>query len=336
MATAPTVYILHGDDELAITRYIAELEGKLGDPGTAALNTTRMDGSTYSLNELIGVTAAMPFLAKRRLVVLENFLGRLKDKPEQEAFKAALENVPPSTALVLVERKPLVEEKERRKNKEHWLEKWAGQAGSRALLKEFITPKGYLFIRWIQEQAQAVGGEFTQEAAKDLAGLVNENPRQAEQEIHKLLAYVNYRRAVEPDDVHNLTSDSSQGDIFAMVDAMSVQDGRKALQVLHKLLEEEDPREIFPMIVRQFRLMIKAREILDEFGPGVNFAHLMGEKYSFVADKAVRQALQFSLPVLEAVYRRLLEIDEALKTSQMEGDIALDTLVASFTSQKQN
>ena len=337
MATAPTVYILHGDDELAITRYIGELEGKLGDPGTVALNTTRMDGSTYSLNELIGVTAAMPFLAKRRLVVLENFSGRLKDKSEQEAFKAALENVPPSTALVLVERKPLVDEKERRKyNKEHWLEKWAGQAGSRALLKEFTTPRGYAFIRWIQEQAQAAGGEFTQEAAKDLAGLVNENPRQAEQEIHKLLAYVNYRRAVEPDDVQHLTSDSSQGDIFAMVDAMSAQDGRKALQVLHKLLEEGDAREIFPMVVRQFRLMIKAREILDEFGPGVNFTQLMGEKYSFVADKAVRQASQFSLPVLEAVYRRLLEIDEALKTSQMEGDIALDTLVASFTSQKQN
>jgi DNA polymerase-3 subunit delta len=127
MATAPTVYILHGDDELAITRFIAEMEGKLGDPGTVALNTTRMDGNTYSLNELIRVTAAMPFLAKRRLVVLENFLGQLKGKPEQEAFKSAMENVPPSTALVLVERKPLVDEKERRKNKEHWLEKWAGR-----------------------------------------------------------------------------------------------------------------------------------------------------------------------------------------------------------------
>jgi DNA polymerase-3 subunit delta len=235
---------------------------------------------------------------------------------------------------VLVERKPLVEERERRKNKEHWLEKWAGQAGSRALLKEFTTPKGYLFIRWIQEQAQAVDGEFTQEGAKDLAGLVNENPRQAEQEIHKLLAYVNYRRAVEPDDVHNLTSDSSQGDIFAMVDAMSAQDGRKALQILHKLLEEEDPRGIFPMIIRQFRLMIKARELLDDNVPEVNFAKLMNEKSDYVVKKAIRQASQFSLPVLEAVYRRLLEIDEALKTSQMEGYSALDTLVASFTSQK--
>ena len=46
--------------------------------------------------------------------------------------------------------------------------------------------------------------------------------------MHKLLAYVNYQRAVEIDDVQNLTTDSSQGDIFAMVDALSAKDGRKA------------------------------------------------------------------------------------------------------------
>lgn len=334
MASAPTVYILHGDDELAITRFIADLEARLGDPGTVALNTTRLDGNSYNLNELIRVTAAMPFLAKRRLVVLENFLSRVKDKPEQEPFLEALDHVPPTTALVLVERKPLVEERERRKGKEHWLEKWVKTAGERALVKEFVSPKGYQLIVWIQEQARKAGGEITQGAAKDLAGLVNENPRQAEQEIHKLLAYVNYQRAVESDDVLNLTTDLSQGDIFEMVDALSVRDGRKALQVLHKLLEEDDPQRIFPMIIRQFRLMIKAREVLDEYGPGANFAKLMDEKSSYVADKAARQAIQFSLPALEAVYHRLLEIDEALKTSQVEGDIALDTLVASFTSQK--
>lgn len=333
MATPPTVYILHGDDELAITRFIADLEARLGDPGTAALNTTRMDGNTYNLNELIGVTSAMPFLAPRRLVVLESFLGRLKDKPGQEAFHAMLENIPQTTALVLVERKPLLEEKERRNNKEHWLEKWAGGAGERALLKEFTTPKGRQLANWIQEQARKAGGEITVPAADLLARLVDENPRQAEQEIHKLLAYVNYRRPVEPDDVHNLTTDSSQGDIFAMVDALSARDGRRSLQMLHRLLEEDDPGRIFAMIIRQFRLLILAREILDVEGPRANFAKLM-HVHQFVADKTVRQASQFSLPVLEAVYHRLLEMDEALKTSQVEGEIALDTLVASFTSQK--
>lgn len=334
MASAPTVYILHGDDEYAIARFVADLEARLGDPGTAAMNTTHLDGNAYHVNELIRVTSAMPFLAKRRLVILDNFLGRVKDKSEQESFLAALDHVPPTTALVLVERKPLVDEKERRKNnKEHWLEKWAKGAGERALVKEFNAPRGKQLASWIQELARKAGGEITFLAAELLAHLVGENPRQAEQEIHKLLAYVNYQRPIEIDDVQNLTTDSSQGDIFAMVDTLSSKDGRRSLQMLHKLLDEDDPQRIFSMIVRQFRLLILAREILDEQGPGAKFAQLMGV-HPYVADKTAQQASQFNLPVLEAVYRRLLEIDEALKTSQMEGDIALDTLVASFTSKQ--
>ncbi len=335
MASAPIVYIVHGDDELAITRFVADLEARLGDPGTIALNTTRLDGNAYNLNELIRVTSAMPFLAKRRLVVLDNFVHRIKEKADQDSFLAVLDNIPPTTALALVERKPLLDVKERRKrkDKDHWLEKWAKQAGERALLKEFTAPKGAQLVTWIQEQTRKAGGEISNKAAGLLAHLVDDNPRQAEQEIHKLLAYVNYRRPIDEDDVQNLTTDSSQGDIFAMVDALSARDGRQALQMLHRLLEEDDPGMIFGMIVRQFRLLILAREILDEQGPSANFAKLMGV-HQFVADKTARQASQFSLPVLEAVYHRLLEMDEALKSSQMEGDIALDTLVASFTTQK--
>jgi DNA polymerase III delta subunit len=52
--------------------------------------------------------------------------------------------------------------------------------------------------------------------------------------------------------------------------------------------------------------------------------------HPFVAGKVSRQARQFSLPTLEVIYHRLLEIDLAIKTSQMTGELALDTLLASL------
>jgi len=51
----------------------------------------------------------------------------------------------------------------------------------------------------------------------------------------------------------------------------------------------------------------------------------------FVARKLVPQAHQFTQEQLEGIYRRLLELDEAAKTSQIEVDLALDTLVVSLT-----
>jgi DNA polymerase III delta subunit len=47
----------------------------------------------------------------------------------------------------------------------------------------------------------------------------------------------------------------------------------------------------------------------------------------FVAQKVCNQARRFSMPALESIYHKLLEIDEGVKTSQVPLDLALDTLI---------
>ena len=110
------------------------------------------------------------------------------------------------------------------------------------------------------------------------------------------------------------------------------------MAMLHRLLETQDPRSIFPMVVRQFRLMLLARDIMDRSGSP---ADLIRDYNSgkpllpFVAEKAFKQARHYSMAELKSAFHRLLEIDEALKTGRIKGDLALDMLVASFTSQKE-
>ena len=334
MGTAPPViYVLHGDDEFAIANFLAEMESRLGDTATAAMNTTRLDGRTANLDDLSSVTSAMPFLANRRLVVLTNPLARLNTPAAQKKFLDQLEKIPPTTALVLVETKPLTQEREKKKGEFHWLEGWAEARADRVYLKSFQLPKGVMLGRWIQEQAKKAGGQFTQPAADLLASLVAGDTRLADQEIHKLLAYVNYQRPVETDDVESLTADAAQGDIFVMVDALGNQDGRRALGMLHRLLERQEAISIFGMIVRQFRLLLLAREVLDSGGEAEAVARQL-RVAPFVADKLVAQARRFTLDDLEAAYHRLLDLDLAVKTSQIPDDLALDTLVAAFTATK--
>jgi DNA polymerase-3 subunit delta len=328
MANPPVIYLLHGDDEFAMAQHVADMETKVGDPGTAAMNITRLDGRSYNLDQLLSVASAMPFLARRRLVILSEFLGRIPGAPARKSFIGLLEKIPATTALVLMESKLLTSWQDRKKGKLHWLEKWAQEQGERAFIKEFSLPKGRAMIGWVQEQARVAGGQFTPQAAELLATLVDEDPRQANQEIIKLLTYVSYRRPVEPDDVQNLTADSNQGDIFAMVDAIGLQDSRTAAGMLHRLLETQEPLSLFGMIVRQFRLLLLAREILDEGGDVARQLHL----HPFVADKISAQARRFRLSELEAVYHRLVNLDEAIKTGMIEAEIGLDTFIAAFTT----
>jgi DNA polymerase-3 subunit delta len=324
------VYLFHGEDEYAIAQDVSKIEAHLGDASIAAMNTTRLDGRSYNPDDLLSVASAMPFLTDHRLVILTYPLARLNSDPARKKFLAQLDQVPRTTKLVLIEYRVLTE----RKGgviKKHWLEKWADGAGDRAFQKAFPLPKGKAMAGRIQELAKAAGGQITPDAADLLAALVGDEPRLASQEIQKLLAYVNYRRAIEAEDVDQLTADTAQGDIFNMVDSLGNRDGKQAIGMLYRLLEQQDPFSIFGMIVRQFRLLLLAREVMERGGNVGAVAQELGIK-PFVAEKVYGQARQFSIPVLEAVYHRLLELDEAMKTSMIDGDLALGTLAADFTS----
>jgi len=329
--TPPVVYLLHGEDEFSIAQLVSELESKLGDAAAASINLARLDGRTASLEEIHLATAAMPFLSDRRMVVLYHPLHRLTHPTQQEKFRALLDNLPPTTRLVLVEYRTLSEV--RGKNaKKHWLLEWAEAAGPRAFVRAFTLQKGMAMARWIQAQARQCGGQIAPDAADLLAELVGEDSRLAYTELQKLLAYVNFSGTVEREDVEMLTSLSGQSDIFGMVDALGSLDGRSALKKLHRLLEEQDALSIFGMVVRQFRLLLLARETLDG-GGGKDEVARQARVHSYVAEKICAQARHFSLPALEAVYRRLLDLDEGMKTGQVEGEVALDTFIAAFTSQ---
>ncbi|HUV92167.1 MAG TPA: DNA polymerase III subunit delta [Anaerolineales bacterium] len=342
---SPVVYLLHGDDEYTIAQEVAKLEANLGDDALREANTTSLDGRSFNLDDLVSVVSPMPFIAKRRVVILTHPLARLESKEakakflnkqkltkDREKIIENFEKVPLTTALVLVEHKLLTSDWERKKGNLHWLERWAGSDRERAYVKAF--PLGNM-EGWIQNRAAQEGGQFTYEAARRLAELVGADTRLADQEIRKLLDYADYKRPVEKEDVDLLTPDSSQADVFAMVDALGMRDGQKASLILQRLLEQQEHGFIFAMVVRQFRLLLLVREILDGGGGGDEIAAKLGflGLKKWMSRKLIPQAKRFSLPVLEEIYHRLLNLDDDVKSGLIPVDLALQIFVSELTSQ---
>jgi DNA polymerase-3 subunit delta len=324
----PVIYLLFGDDEFAIAHYIKDIESKLGDAEIASMNISRLDGKNIHPEEILTIAGAMPFLARRRLVILQSPTMNISSKEMQEKFTNILERVPETTGLILVED---IQDREKRK-KIQWLLDWATHDPKRTFVKEFSLPKGNQMIGWIQNKVRGLGGVFTPPAAAALASLVGSDTRLATQEIEKLLAYVNYQRSVDADDVEMITADYIQADIFALVDSISLQQSRQAMSLLQKILEQQESMMTFAMIQRQFRLLLQAREVLDHGGTQIEISKQL-KVHPFVSEKLNNQARRFDLNQLEMVYRRLLDLDEGIKTGQIETDLALETFVAAFTSQ---
>ena len=330
--TAPIVYLLEGEDEYGIAQFLAKMGEKLGDPGMAEVNTTRLDGRNATLEQIEGAARTAPFLTARRLVILSYPTARLKSAAQQKKFVGLLNNLPPTTALALVEYGYLTSERDRRQGKVHWLERWAREAGEQVFVRQFHLPSGEAMVRWIRERAISAGGQFTPHAATALANLVGDEPRLAEQEIHKLLTYVNYARPVEAADVDALTPLSARVGDFALLNALRSHDRRQAQSLLHRMLDEGDALAIFQGIVSQLRDLLLVRELLDEHQNDKKEIAQILKIHAYRAELAIEHARRFSIGELESIYRRLLELDESIKTGRLSGELALDLLVIELTS----
>jgi hypothetical protein len=133
---SPRIYLLHGNDEFAIQSFLKDqLIPKMGDSTDAAMDITTLDGRTDRLESVKGEAQTIPFLSKRRMVILDHPLALAKKS--RDKFKEFLNAVPETTALVLIEgilTPP--------KKGVHWLLDWVQKNSEIGWNKNFSLPTG--------------------------------------------------------------------------------------------------------------------------------------------------------------------------------------------------
>lgn len=315
-------YIFHGDDAHSQKETLDKLVARLGDPAMLALNTTRF-GANVTFAQLRQACSVMPFLAPARLVLVQDLL---KGNPGKEFIKELtvfLPTLPETTRLFFLESEPLAGN--------HALVKLAGELEN-GYVKLFERPQGAGLERWIRQGVEGKNGRISPQAIQLLATNIGNDLTILSNEIEKLLLYKGERGVIEAQDVALLSPYLAEASIFDLVDALGNRNAKRAAQLFQeKMNEGTDPFYLFSMFVRQFRLLIQVRELLDE---GLKPPAISKEMktHSFVVGKLVQQARGFSLAQLEQIYRHLLEIDVGVKTGRGDMLISLNLLVSSLTA----
>ena len=329
----PTFYVLHGEDEFTRSETLADFKGRLGPPDTVDLNTTLLDGKRLTVAELHHSCDAVPFLADKRLVIVEGLLTRLTPRKGEalsdtrqkllDDLAAYLPQLPATTRLVLVEERSLPSR--------HPILKLARE-DEHGYVKEFACPRPKALPQWIRKRAQKHGGAVKARAAHRLAAIVGADLRLLDQEVAKLVTYRGEEGAITEADVDLLVPYSQDAVIFDLVDALGRRDGSTAAETLHGLLDDgEHPLGLLGMIIRQFRLLIQVKTLKATGTTPREVADILGI-HPFPARKLHNQATHFTLPQLEKVYRHLSETDLAIKTGRIDAEVALDLLVAGLAT----
>lgn len=332
MSATPRFYILHGDDSISRQGALAKMRAAMGED--AALNCSEFDGRVTPVPEVLAAARSLPFLADKRLVIARGLISHITRKGAGQAGKQAtkrlideLGNLPEFTRLVLVEDELLSEK--------NAVLKAARESGT-GYIGAFKAPQD--LTGWIMQRARAeYDAEIGPAASAAIASVVNQDLLRADSELHKLVCYVDGERQISEGDVAVLTPYVPEANVFEMVDALANGDGERALRLIYQSLHDnpKDPGfNLYGMIVRQFRLLVMAKEHLETGGSSQGPA--MGRALKvppFVAGRLATQSRGFTLEQLERILKHLQRFDQDMKTGRIAPRLAMDLLVSSLARQ---
>jgi DNA polymerase-3 subunit delta len=330
------LYILLGEDDFSLTRSLEEIKQGLGDQALLATNTTAFDGQQLTLDQLRAVCETAPFLAEKRLVIIQGLLGRFEPrvKPrrqkkmiapaeregEYKSFADYLSSIPDSTVLVLIDGRirsnnPLLK-----------------LLSARAEVRSFPILKETKLRQWIQREVAEQGASMSPQAVELLAKLVGGNLWIMTNEINKLALFAAGRR-IEEEDIKAIVSSAQEANVFAMVDAILDFKAGVAEQLLEQLLNRgASSAYLLAMLSRQVRLIVQAKELRRQRRPEAEIQSKLGLA-PFPLRKTLEQAQRYPLERLKQVYLKLLQTDLSIKTGKFEGGLALNLLIAEIAPQ---
>jgi len=327
----PLLYILTGEDDYSINRSLEEIKESLGDPELLAVNTTTLTGQQVTLSQLWTIGETLPFLAEKRLVIVNGLLERFesRSKPGRKKTSAKSEpkndykdiaghisNLPESTILVLVDGNV--------KPNNPLLKELAGKGEVRS----FPWLRGERLNRWIEKRVEVEGGSISRQTVGLLARTVGSNLWTMSNEIKKLVLFA-AGRCIEEEDVESLVSHAQQASVFNMVDAVLELKANMAEQILQQLLQTGTaPAYLLVMLSRQVRLIVQAKVLRNQKKTRAEMQSKLGLASDFAFNKTLELADRYTLARLKEVYHQLLDADLSIKTGKYDGELALNILIA--------
>jgi len=351
------IYLLYGGDEIARDEFLrTKLLDRLRALPAGELNLDRFDGRTAALGDVVACCQALPFLAEKRMVVVDNLSAR---GGRQGRRGAAKESEPPAAdgdvgTAEDGEATPTTRPASSRKAKgrddgelQAFLDFLPNLPASTHLVlvderapalpslpkgllfrQEFPAPKPWEVPAWVTRRARARHLRLDRGVADLLANLVGGDLRRLDAELAKLALYCG-TQPVREADVRTLVA-PGEANVFALLDAVAEGRPGAAVGALRRLVQQGDAVEaVLPQLIALIRRLLVASELqaagrrLDQDGPEYGLS-----SNPRALEKLARQAARYQPEDFDRAYELLLACDRAIKTGETEPEVAVELLVA--------
>ena len=297
-----TAYLLCGEEAYLRNQYKNRLAQALCDPSDT-MNFSRFEGKNIVPAEIISLADTLPFFADRRLILIEDS-GFFKNKCDELADY--LPKMPDTTCILFVETEV---------DKRNRLYKAVQKQGR---ITEFQTQDERTLMKWILGTLKKENRKITEATLQLFLEHTGTDMENIAMELEKLLSYTEGRDVITSQDVNEICTVQTTGQIFEMIRALAEKN------------QKEPPMRILFLIARRFHQLLLVKSLAAK---GYDRAAIASRAKiaPFVAGRCMAQAKSFTTEQLKTAVQDCVQAEEDVKTGKIADTLSVELLILKYS-----
>jgi len=308
------IYLVYGSDSYFIQLGVELLLKRFVDVSTDAFNFQTFYGNDTSSQEIIDSCQTLPFLSQNRIILLKYFDAF--PSTEQDKFIPYFKDPCPSTHLIITAEKIDLRKKVCQELLSH------GMVVQCAPLYDSQLPS------WIRYIAKTMGIELSDLVITELKNQYGNNLLKLKSELEKISLYHDDQKNIRDIEAVRVVSGVEKDhSVFDLIGKISQKDLEGAIKILKKILENgEHPLMIFTMLVRQYRLIWRSKELQAIQTPSEEILKKLGV-HPYFGQSLLREAKLYSKDHLNLAFTIFKKADTGLKENYKNPWFILEHLI---------
>lgn len=312
------IYLLFGKELYLRNQYRDKLKNAIG---AGDMNTTCYYGKSVNPATVIDQAETLPFLAEKRLIVLED-TGFAKQSCTELADYIG--QIPETTIIIMVETEV---------DKRNSVYKAAKSHGS---VIDFAPLENDDLKKWILAKIKKEGKAITSGAYNMLLERAGGDMQRLSSEIEKLVCYTEGRSEISADDVDKMCVKQTEIKIFDMIRYVATGNQKEALNIYYELLAAREPamRTLYNL-GKQFNQLLMVKQLHQEGLSTTIIAEKMKLR-DFIVNNLLRQSERFTERELNDAIRECVAYEEAVKTGKLEENMSVELFIIKYSANERS
>ena len=250
-AERPPVYLFLGEEDFLKEEAVEKLKATLLGAKIDYLNYSIFYGGEKEFNpeEMFNALDTLPFLSKKRLVVLKD--ADLAPSPVKEAILSYLSHPKESAVFVVESALPVIKGE------------FILAVSKMAQLVYYRRLKDAEIDAWLVKRAAAHGKKILPEAVKALKENIPNSLRMLSSDMDNIILYVGARHLIEKGDVDAVIGISPSHSAFDLIDSIEKKDVKLALKIFSSLRRDRKREiELLGLLGWNARMILRAKALL--------------------------------------------------------------------------